>query len=410
MINSEKISGSVTKLADIPGKVTAEEHIVGSVMVGGPTTPIQKKTVSITTNGTHTVIPDEGYALSKVTANVNVPIPEGYIQPSGELEVTENGTHDVTAYASVNVNVSTGGDEGWMGDGNTHIWITLHEGRTSPMLGVCPKGTVTVDWGDGTTPDVLTGTSTIAVKWTPTHNYAEPGDYIITLTVDGKIGFYGSNSGTGYGSALLRYTTSGDTRNVVYQSAVKKVEIGDGAISIGDGAFRECRNLAHILIPDSITSIGFYGFGSCNSLTSVDLPAVTSISGYAFSACYGLTSVNFPAATSIGSGAFQHCVSLISVDFPVVTSIGTYAFSNCQGLASIAIPDGVTSIGSYVFGSCSGVRYYDFTNHTAVPTLSATNAFRDLAADCEIRVPAALVDEWKAATNWVTYASQIVGG
>lgn len=39
----------------------------------------------------------------------NVQIPDGYIKPSGELEVTENGTHDVTAYASVNVNVATGG-------------------------------------------------------------------------------------------------------------------------------------------------------------------------------------------------------------------------------------------------------------------------------------------------------------
>ena len=72
---------------------------------GGTPTPTQEKTVDITENGTHAVIPDDGYALSKVTANVNVPIPDGYIQPSGTLEVTENGPHDVTEYVSVNVNV-----------------------------------------------------------------------------------------------------------------------------------------------------------------------------------------------------------------------------------------------------------------------------------------------------------------
>ena len=88
---------------------------------GGTPTPTQEKAVNITANGTHTVTPDEGYALSKVTANVNVPIPEGYIQPSGTLEVTENGTFDVTDKASVNVNVPTGGvDEGtntqWFAD------------------------------------------------------------------------------------------------------------------------------------------------------------------------------------------------------------------------------------------------------------------------------------------------------
>ena len=37
------------------------------------------------------------------------------------------------------------------------------------------------------------------------------------------------------------------------------------------------------------------------------------------------------------------------------------------------------------------------------------NAFNNISADCEIRVPAALADEWKAATNWSTYADHIVG-
>lgn len=72
---------------------------------GGTPTPTQEKTVNITENGTHTVTPDDGYALSKVTANVSVPIPDGYIIPSGTKEITENGTHSVTEFESVDVNV-----------------------------------------------------------------------------------------------------------------------------------------------------------------------------------------------------------------------------------------------------------------------------------------------------------------
>ena len=34
---------------------------------------------------------------------------------------------------------------------------------------------------------------------------------------------------------------------------------------------------------------------------------------------------------------------------------------------------------------------------------------KQIDRDCEIRVPAALVDAWKAATNWATYADHIVG-
>ena len=227
-------------------------------------------------------------------------------------------------------------------DGKTRIYIHLEDGRTSPMLGCCPNGTVTVDWGDGTEPDTLTGTSTSAVKWTPTHEYGAAGDYVIKLSVSGSVGFAGSSSSNQY-SYLLRYLSSADARNQVYQNAIQKVELGDG-----------------------VTSIGSFAFYNCSSLSSITIP----------------------------SG---------------VTSIGNYAFYNCSSLSSITIPDSVTSIGSKTFYNCTGVRYYDFTHHTAVPTLSNTDAFTGIAADCEIRVPAALADEWKAATNWTTYTDYIVG-
>jgi hypothetical protein len=103
----------------VDGSFTLEEEITnqdsliariksalqGKVVSGGSELPTQEKTVAIAQNGTHEIVPDDGYALSKVTATVNVPIPDGYIVPSGTLEITENGTHDVTGYQSVNVNV-----------------------------------------------------------------------------------------------------------------------------------------------------------------------------------------------------------------------------------------------------------------------------------------------------------------
>jgi hypothetical protein len=55
------------------------------------------------------------------------------------------------------------------------------------------------------------------------------------------------------------------------------------------------------------------------------------------------------------------------------------------------------------------MKFYDFSQHESVPTLGGTYAFSRIPSDCEIRVPMALVDEWKAASNWSNYASQIVG-
>lgn len=67
--------------------------------------PTQEKSLEITENGTGDILPDAGYTLSRVGITVNVPIPDGYVKPSGTLEVTENGTYDASGYQSVNVNV-----------------------------------------------------------------------------------------------------------------------------------------------------------------------------------------------------------------------------------------------------------------------------------------------------------------
>lgn len=308
---------------------------------------------------------------------------------------------------------ATGGstDEGWIGDGNTHIWISLPEGRTSPMLGVCPNGTVTVDWGDRTTPDTLTGTSTSTVQWTPTHNYAKPGDYVITLTVDGQMGFYGGTPANNQYSTILRHSASADSRNSAYQLAVRKVEIGECVTNTGQYAFQGCYTLASVNISDSVTSISNNAFQGCYALASVNIPdSVTSIGNSAFHNCYTLASVTIPdSVASIGQSAFQSCYALASVNIPdSVTSIGSNAFFACYALASVTIPASVTSIERSTFGSSGGVRYYDFTKHTTVPTLSNSSAFSSIPADCEIRVPAALYDRWIVATNWTTYAEYIV--
>lgn len=83
----------------------------GKAAGGGSTEPIIEA-LEITENGTYA--PPSGVdGYSPVT--VNVPIPDGYIVPSGTLDVTENGTHDVTKYVSVNVNVASSGGAGESG-------------------------------------------------------------------------------------------------------------------------------------------------------------------------------------------------------------------------------------------------------------------------------------------------------
>lgn len=80
---------------------------------GGSGKPEQEKTVDITENGAHTVAPDAGYTMSKVTVNVEVPDVPAVVE---ELNVTENGTYEpstgVDGFSKVVVDVpSSGGGE-----------------------------------------------------------------------------------------------------------------------------------------------------------------------------------------------------------------------------------------------------------------------------------------------------------
>ena len=76
-------------------------------LIGGSTN-IQEKSVNIIENGTTSVVPDEGYSLSKVDVNVNVPPTPVQVK---SVNITENGTTIIEPdlgfnLSSVNVNVN----------------------------------------------------------------------------------------------------------------------------------------------------------------------------------------------------------------------------------------------------------------------------------------------------------------
>ena len=181
-------------------------------------------------------------------------------------------------------------------------------------------------------------------------------------------------------------------------SSLTEIVIPDSVTSIGGYAFYNCSSLTSVVIPDSVTSIGGYAFRYCNSLTSVyitDVAAwckisfgdsyanplwyaknlylnnelvteliipdsVTSIGYSAFYNYSSLTSVVIPdGVTSIGDYAFCYCSSLTSVEIPdSVTTIASSAFYGCSSLTSVVIPDGVTSIGGYAFHYCDNLTIY----------------------------------------------------
>lgn len=336
-------------------------------------------------------------------------------------------------------------------DGNTRLYIRIAaEGRmTVPLyFSQTSANGVTIDWGDGSATQTLSGTGDVNTS----HTYSVIGNYIITLKVtSGTLGLGRSSS----------YCVMGSTANSgrVYCNMLQKVELGN-VDKLSAYAFTACYSLKSITIPNNTTVLQ-YAFNNCHSLRSITLPldgqdtlfestfyccyslirasipyAVVYLGKYLFQNCSSLKRLCFPtrctdipncccqycysleevcmsqAPKSVGTSALQYCKSLKRISLPktTFTTLATNAFQYCDSLAYFFIPKNVTTIPSSVFANCNGMAVYDFTQHTSVPTLSSTNAFSSIPSDCKIKVPASLLSSWKAATNWSTYASKIIAG
>ena len=228
------------------------------------------------------------------------------------------------------------------------------------------------------------------------------------------------------------------------------------ATTVNSYAFNSCKKLASIDLPLlTIVPQGLCAY--CDGLETVSVPNAITIGGYAFQECSSLQEINLPEATIIGSSALRGCANLKSIYAPKVTELkdyaiaetglteiteemfpvlekisGTYCFNSSDNLVSAKFAK-LTSVGGCAFHRCMWLEKIDFakavsfaagametcsdlkavilrdTETLSTSTVAMSNLFKNsgiASGKGYIYVPAALLEDYKVATNWIDYADK----
>ena len=230
-------------------------------------------------------------------------------------------------------------------------------------FGVNDGGTITVDWGDGTT-DTYIHTRTVALEYAAQrkHSYQEAGRYLVTETIENGALVIGSINGystLSEGDIVGGNYNSADTLRYMYNSKIKELAYGDSII-IHNGL----GNIPYIKI---YNDVDYYFINTATDFITVK------------------------------DGR---------------TSISEYLFNNTTAYV-IKIPNSVTTISNRAFAG-SKIRIIDFTsirlneNNKLPITFASTNIFSDTSNSMILLFATQEIAEVaKVTTNLSAYASQI---
>lgn len=154
------------------------------------------------------------------------------------------------------------------------------------------------------------------------------------------------------------YTVTGISDYALYaHNKLATVIIPNSVTTIGYGAFSDCPNLSNVTLGNNVQTIGGNAFQFA-SITSIVIPnSVMTIGENAFNGCVNLESVSMSTTvSSIGNDAFHGCGKLASIDFPnSLTTLSQGICNGCESLTKVTIPNSLTGIGQDAFAGCTNL-------------------------------------------------------
>lgn len=142
--------------------------------------------------------------------------------------------------------------------------------------------------------------------------------------------------------------------------SVKTLRISEGIEVIENRAFKECKSLENVFLPDTLRRIGEQNAGERDgvftktNIRSIVIPhSVEYLGGYAFASCRNLRKVVLSEnIKTVSVGTFYNCAYLTEVTLPKgLLVIEKDAFTLCLGLREISIPMGTKELKECAFAN-----------------------------------------------------------
>lgn len=318
-------------------------------------------------------------------------IPDEYIIPSGTLSISQNGDVDVTNFKMAKVEV--------------YIPPILQDKTITP----------TKEIQNITSDENYDGLRKVIVNPIP-DEYVIPKLETKSISVNGTYNASDDNL-DGYSSVEVSVEGKDEELEASYTSLIDGTKgenctkLPDDLTTIGEKVFYNFQNIGLTELPNSVTSIEKNAFWMCVNMRLKKLPDnLTSIGENAFYGCTSLEFTRLPESlTTIEDAAFDNSnISITHLPFNI-RSISSSCFRNTP-LTELTVNGAITYIYSLAFMNCSNLTKIVLPNITGVPRLMNKNAFSNTPIESGtgyIYVPDNLVDRFKTASNWSTYADQI---
>ena len=215
---------------------------------------------------------------------------------------------------------------------------------------------------------------------------------------------------TGDMDCYAAFAFAGSFARELVQRTLAGTYENDRVTTVGDYAFYGT-SLDTVVMPN-VEFLGISAFESNKSLTSVDMPKLTMLGVTAqdknhFYGCSSLRHINMPMLVTVAIGMFKGS-ALTEVVLPKATTVEEMSFQDCKSLRVVDLPVATyIDWGAFKTTALEVLILRTESSVCQLTQISALEATPVASGTGYIYVPSALVDSYKAATNWSTYAAQI---